>query len=76
MRVKARVMRRGLNAYEEKRTMCNDTNVRGHIVRCQYSPYDSLTFTVTCFLTDLINESPIGSESGTTRVQIDAVLKF
>lgn len=52
------------------------TNVRGHIVRGQYSPTDSLTLGVTYWLTELIEESPAGSDSGTGRLQVDATLKF
>jgi len=51
-------------------------NVRGHVIRGQYSPYDSLTFAITYFLTELIHENPMTSESGTGRLQVDAVLKF
>jgi len=52
------------------------TNVKGHIIRASYSPFDSLTFTATAFLTELIEESPEDSESGMTRLQLDAVWKF
>ena len=52
------------------------TNLRGSILRAQYSPYDALTLGVTYWLTDLINESPAGSKSGAGRLQVDAVLKF
>ena len=52
------------------------TNVKGHVIRAQYSPYDSFTFGITYWLTDLIDESPAGSKSGSGRLQVDAVLKF
>jgi hypothetical protein len=52
------------------------TNVRGHILRASYSPYDSLTLAVTGFFTDLIDENPAGSKSDMTRLQVDASLKF
>jgi hypothetical protein len=54
----------------------NGTNVRGHIFRAQYSPYDMLTLAVTYWLTELINPSPAGSSSGQGRLQVDATLKF
>ncbi|HOK76349.1 MAG TPA: putative porin [Verrucomicrobiota bacterium] len=54
----------------------NGTNVRGHIVRGQFSPYDHLTIAVTYFLTELIDETPDLSDSGTGRLQVDATLKF
>ncbi|MEY4384805.1 MAG: hypothetical protein RLY20_88, partial [Verrucomicrobiota bacterium] len=52
------------------------TNVRGHIIKAQYSPYDSLTLGITYWITDLINESPAGSQSGAGRLQVDAAIKF
>lgn len=52
------------------------TNVKGHILKAAYSPYNALTVGVTAFFTKLINPSPAGSESGTTRIQMDASLKF
>jgi len=54
----------------------NGTNVRGHVIRAQYSPFDHLTLSVTYWLTELINESPAGSASGAGRLQVDANLKF
>lgn len=51
------------------------TNVRGHIIKASYSPYDSLTLAVTYFLTEVIDQPTIKSES-TGRLQIDATLKF
>jgi hypothetical protein len=52
------------------------TNVKGHILRLQYSPTDSLTLAAKWFMTDLIQSFPSGSNSGMNRVQIDASLKF
>jgi hypothetical protein len=52
------------------------TNVKGHVVRGQYSPTDALTLGVTYWLTELIEESPAGSDSGTGRLQVDATVKF
>jgi len=52
------------------------TNVKGHILRLQYSPTDSLTLTAKWFLTSLINEFPSGSKSDMSRLQVDASLKF
>lgn len=52
------------------------SNVHGHIFRADYSPYDSLTISLTYFLTELINASPAGSKSGAGRVQLDALWKF
>jgi hypothetical protein len=57
------------------------TNVRGHVVKVSYSPYDFLTLNAKWFYTELIDESVLGATApaGSTsmnRVQIDATLKF
>ena len=52
------------------------TNIRGHIVKASYSPFDSLTLGITYFRTKLINEIPVGSESDMTRLIADAIWKF
>ena len=52
------------------------TNVKGHIVRAGYSPYNPLTIMLTAFFTELVNETPTASESAATRIQFDAILKF
>lgn len=58
----------------------NGTNVKGHIVRASYSPFDSFTLGITAFVTELIQKPvttpPAVSDSGTTRLQMDAVWKF
>ncbi len=50
------------------------TNVRGHIVKANYSPYDSLTLGLTCFITETIDD--VKDSPATTRFQVDAVWKF
>lgn len=52
------------------------TNVKGHVLKAAYSPYNPLTLTVTAFFSELINPNPAGTESQTTRIQADATLKF
>jgi hypothetical protein len=52
------------------------TNTKGHIVKLSYSPFDSLTLSAKWFRTELVNESPAGSDPMMNRVQVDAVLKF
>jgi len=52
------------------------TNVKGHILKAAYTPYDPFTLSVTAFLTELINPNPAFSESRTTRIQVDGLLKF
>jgi hypothetical protein len=52
------------------------TNVKGHMVRLTYSPYDPLTFTFSWYCTQLIDPVPAGSDSDMNRVQADATWKF
>jgi len=52
------------------------TNARGHVAKINYSLFDALTLGVTYFRTELIDESPAGSNSDMTRLQVDAVWKF
>ena len=52
------------------------TNVRGHVIKAAYSPSDYLTFGISYFLANTINENPSGSGSRMGRLQVDAVLKF
>jgi len=52
------------------------TNVRGHIFRVGYTPFDSLTLGVTLWVTDAVHETPVGSAAGATRIQVDALWKF
>jgi hypothetical protein len=52
------------------------TNVEGHIFKASYSPYDSLTFGITYFLTEQISGVPKGYDENMGRLQIDAVWKF
>ena len=52
------------------------TNVRGHTFRADWSPYDAVTLSVTWFLTHLIEASPAGSLSQTSRLEVDATFKF
>jgi hypothetical protein len=50
--------------------------VRGHIVRVGCAPYDALTLYATYWITQNILETPAGSDSDATRLQVDAILKF
>lgn len=52
------------------------TNIRGHVVRAGYSPFDSMTLQVTLFDMELIEEYPALSDSRMTRLQVDAIWKF
>ena len=54
------------------------TNVKGHIVKASYSPYDALTLAVSYTLSDLVkNENnQYGASDTVGRLIADAVLKF
>lgn len=52
------------------------TNVRGHVVRVAYAVTDAFVLSVAYLGTELIEESPAGSESRMHRVFVDALLKF
>jgi hypothetical protein len=52
------------------------TNVKGHVVKLQYSPFDVLTLAVTGFFTEAVNPRAGVDNSSITRVQADASLKF
>ncbi len=52
------------------------TNVRGHWLRFGYSPYDSLTLSLTWINLDLIEEYLPNTDSTMNRLQIDAAWKF
>lgn len=75
----------GMSAANASSNYRAGTNVKGHVIRASYSPYNSLTFQVTAFLTSLIQKTapgtpagtpPDGGDSGMTRLQVDAVWKF
>lgn len=57
------------------------TNVKGHLIRLDYSFTDSLTFTATCYLNSLINlpqqsSSPVDLRSGSIHFMADMTWKF
>ena len=52
------------------------TNLRGHWIKANYSPYNSLTIGLTYYLFDLIDEVPSRSDSRAARILLDAIWKF
>ena len=60
------------------------TNIKGHMIKFNYSFTDSFTFSVTCFITDLISNDGLvantlvadGKTSATLRVMADLMWKF
>jgi hypothetical protein len=52
------------------------SNVRGHIVRADYTPFSCFTLSLTWFNTETIHSSPAGSPAGANRIQVDGMWKF
>jgi hypothetical protein len=55
------------------------TNVKGHLIKLNYSLTDSLTFTATCFINDLINQNINGTaepKSYAIHTMVDLMWKF
>jgi hypothetical protein len=60
----------------DKSGLVGGTNIKGHLVKLNYSILDSLTFTVSAYFNNLINPSPSGSKNGGTHVMADLMWKF
>jgi hypothetical protein len=60
--------------------MYGGTNVKGHLIRADYSITDALTFTFTCYINQLINQSLSGGvtepQSNALHVMADMMWKF
>ena len=52
------------------------TNVKGHVMKFAYSPYDFLTLSATLYSTTLIRPDPLGSSSHVNRLLVDAMWRF
>jgi hypothetical protein len=55
------------------------TNIRGHLIRCDYALSDGLTFTVECYINDLINQTIDGvaqPKSDSLHLMADLMWKF
>jgi hypothetical protein len=52
------------------------TNVKGHVMKFAYSPYDFLTLSATVYSTTLIRPEPLGSSSHVNRLLVDAMFRF
>jgi hypothetical protein len=62
-------------SYGGKSGYASGTNVRGHIFKAVYQPAASFNFTITYFLTELI-DNPADTKSGAGRLLVDANWKF
>jgi hypothetical protein len=52
------------------------TNVKGHLVKFNYSIFDSLTFTFTCYINDLIINPVPGTKTDAVHAMADLMWKF
>jgi len=52
------------------------TNIKGHLIKFNYSIFDSLTFTVTAYINDLINDPVAGAKTGAVHARADLMWKF
>ncbi len=52
------------------------TNLKGHMVRGTYSPFDSFTLGVTYFMMELIDKPASTVDTQAGRLQVDAMWKF
>jgi hypothetical protein len=63
--------------YVSGRAYRGGTNLRGHVVKASYSPFDSLTLNVLLYDGELItNPNPNDSTSRADHILVDAVWKF
>jgi hypothetical protein len=52
------------------------TNVKGHLIKFNYSIFDSLTFSFSAYINDLINNPAHGSKTGAMHAMADLMWKF
>ena len=60
----------------ETGTAAGGTNIKGHLVKFNYSIFDSLTFGFTCYINDLINNPVPGAKTGAVHAMADLMWKF
>jgi Putative porin len=60
----------------ESAGMFGGTNVKGHLVKFNYSLTDALTLSVTCFVNSLINNPSATASSDAMHVMADVMWKF
>jgi len=56
--------------------LAGGTNIKGHLIKFNYSPLDFLTFTFTCYLNSLINNPLPPSKTAAIHAMADVMLKF
>ena len=63
-------------AYLAANTAVGGTNIKGHLIKFNYSIFDSLTFTVTAYINDLITDPVAGANTGAVHAMADLMWKF
>ncbi|HEX3890901.1 MAG TPA: putative porin [Verrucomicrobiae bacterium] len=56
--------------------LASGTNIKGHLVKVNYSLTDALTFTVTCYVNDLINNPFPTAKTDAIHAMADIMWKF
>ena len=57
-------------------TAVGGTNIKGHMVKFDYSIFDSLTFSFTCYINDLINNPVPSAKTSAVHAMVDLMWKF
>jgi hypothetical protein len=57
-------------------TAAGGTNIKGHLVKFNYSIFDSLTFSFTAYINDLINNPVPGAKTDAVHAMADLMWKF
>jgi hypothetical protein len=57
-------------------SLAGGTNVKGHLVKLDYSIFDSLTFSFTCYMNDLINNPYPPAKTDALHAMADVMWKF
>ena len=52
------------------------TNIKGHLIKFNYSIFDSPTFSFTAFINDLINNPYPAQKTDAVHAMADLMLKF
>jgi hypothetical protein len=52
------------------------TDIKGHLIKFNYSIFDSLTFSFTAYINDLINNPVPGTKTGAVHAMADLMWKF
>jgi Putative porin len=57
-------------------TAAGGTNIKGHLIKFDYSIFDSLTFTFTAYINELVSNPVSGADTGAVHAMADLMWKF